>query len=110
MIILPHASEKGTYVITIAFTDSQGQSVTPKSATWSLTYSNKAIINNRLNVPISPLEATVSVVLAGNDLALPSSDMRRFFHLHYVYDSTEGNDMEMNAEATFDIEDLMLPT
>lgn len=112
MTILSNAPEKGTFVLTAAFTDSAGTAVIPKTATWTLTDSSGTVINSRSAVAFAaPLAATESVTLTGLDLAIQANgDLNRIWTVQYTYDSTEGTDCPMSGEAAFRIDDRKIIT
>jgi hypothetical protein len=99
--------ERGTLVMYAAFTDHAGASVVPNAGLcWTLTDQEGGIINHRERVAITPA-ATVTIVLHGDDLALTSSFTRRILTIEGTYDSTLGTDLELKAQAIFNIEDLI---
>ncbi len=62
-----NAVEKSTYIVTAAFTDEDGDAVTPNAGlVWTLTDMNGVVINSREDVSISP-DTSVDIVLSGND-------------------------------------------
>ena len=75
-----------TLIITLAFTDEDGVAVAPATATWKLTDSSETVINSRSAVAISPLAASVDIVLHGADLA-KTDDSRRVLTVTGTYDS-----------------------
>lgn len=86
-----HAIERGTYVITLSFTDENGDAVTPNTATWTLTDRAGVVVNGREDVTISSLAATKDVVLSGADLAVTDNRYRhRLFTVEYTYTSSLG--------------------
>ena len=107
------AVEKSTYVITLAFANKAGVGVTPDSATWTLTDGGGTVINSRSGVAITPLAASVDVVLSGDDLAmqpLETSYGNRLFRVQAVYSSTEGAILTLKEENQFEIRGLALVT
>jgi hypothetical protein len=109
-----NAQEKSTYVITANFKDEAGQDVTPTSATWTLTDEDGTVINSRQAVAISPLAASVDIVLTGADLAVDtgfSGDAQeRVFTIEAVYDSSLGTGLTLKAEARFNVDNLIAVT
>lgn len=62
-------NEQSSTVYSAAFTDENGDPVTPDSVLWTLTTTAGTVVNSRCNVSISP-SATVNIVLSGDDLAM----------------------------------------
>ena len=106
----PVPNEKGTAVLGVAFTDEDGNAVTPSSITWTLTDINGTIINSRDAVPITPA-TSVNIVLSGDDLALDAgvSDTR-IVTVEWVYTSSYGTGLPGKDQAKFSIEDLVAVT
>lgn len=104
-------AENGTGIVEAVFRDEAGQLVVPKSATWTLTDEDGDVKNAREDVAISPLDSTVSIVLAGDDLALSTGFSgvaeKRIILIRAVYDSTDyGNDLPLNQQVIFCIDNL----
>jgi hypothetical protein len=115
MITLANKAKRNkTFIITISFTDSEGNPVAPNVATWTLKDINGNVINNREDVDIlNPLQVE-EIVLSGDDLGPPTIDPpeeyfdsnRRIFSVDAEYDSiTYGNDLPFGERAEFEIED-----
>ena len=102
-------NEKSTYRVTAACTDSTGASVTPKTATWTLTDYDGTVINSRTAVAITPTAATMTMVLTGADLAITSGkDGRRILLVEAIYDSaTDGTDRYLKKEHKFTVSNLI---
>ncbi len=64
-----HAKEKSTFKIMVTWTDANGGTVTPTSATWTLTRGDGSPVNSRTDVVLSP-GSTNTITLSGNDLTL----------------------------------------
>jgi len=107
-IISTRAIEESTYVIDLAFKDEDDAEVIPLSATWTLTNTSGTIVNSRLNVVISPMAATATIVLSGDDLALASADVEtRVLLVESTYNSNLGNNLPNKEECRFEIENLV---
>lgn len=106
------AKERGTYVINVSFKDEDGAAITPTSITWYLTDKKGRVINSRTAVSIAIPDDSNDVVLTGADLALEQRDDRvRVFTARAVYNSTVyGNNLTLNNEAEFEIEELLMVT
>lgn len=106
------ASERGTYVVDIAFFDENSVAVTPTAATWTLTDSLAVVINSRSAVAISPLAATATLVLQGLDLAVGAGliGTARNILVEFTYNSTLGNGLPGKQEIRFTIADFVKPT
>lgn len=100
------AVEQSTYIILVSFTNEAGDPVVPKSVVWTLSDKNGVVINNRADVVIGSLAATVPIVLTGNDLIMSDNPLRHVL-VESVYDSaTYGNDLQLREEFSFSIENL----
>ena len=102
---LGNAIEGSTYVVTAAFTDEDGDAVTPNTVTWTLTTTNGTVINSREDVSITP-DTSVDIVLSGDDLAVGSNGRYRILTVEAVYDSSYGTDLPLKARCAFEIENL----
>ena len=110
MISIGTANEKGTCIITCAFTDDDGIAVTPKTLKWTLVDNLGNVINEREQVEVSSLSTSVDIVLSGDDLAATVSEntkyFKRFLVVEATYDSTSGSDLPLKDEALFHIKNL----
>jgi putative intracellular protease/amidase len=105
------AVEQSSYVITLGFLDAAGNLVTPDSASWTLSTAAGTVINGREEVTISPLAATVTIVLSGADLALVVGDnapARRLLTVEATYSSDEGAALPLRDEYEFAVRHLAL--
>ena len=102
------AVEESTYIITFAFTDSEGNAVTPNSGLkWTLTDADGNVVNGRNGVSITP-GPSVNVVLQGDDLALEAGTSAvRVVTIEGTYDSSLGTNLPLKDQAKFTIEDLV---
>jgi len=100
------ANEQSTFIVTVNFLDSAGEAVVPSSATWTLTNERSAIINEREEEVISPLAASVDIVLSGDDLKY-SEGTKRIVLVEAIYDSDEGNDLPLRDQVQFTIANLV---
>jgi hypothetical protein len=105
------AIERGTYAITVAFTDDAEVSVTPNAGlTWSLYQKIdgvETVVNERLDVAITSA-ASITVVLSDLDLALiDGTSKTRYLLLEGTYDSTLGTDLPIKEQVTFAIVNLV---
>jgi len=100
------AKEGGTCILTLTFLDEDGNAVTPTSATWTLTDSDGAVVNSRLNVVISALGPTASIVLTGNDLPSGSHYLEELLlTVNAVYDSVAyGNGLPLIGQVIIPVE------
>lgn len=101
--IAPH--EESTLVLALTFTDASGGAVTPSAVTWSLHDDSGTVVNSRSNVSATP-GATVTIVLSGADLAMPTTDRRRVLTVDAVYTSTEGVGLPLRDIVRFMIQPL----
>lgn len=101
-------AEKSTIVITASYFDEDGNAITPKTGTWTFSDPNGTIINEREDVVISGLSTSNNIVLSGDDLAITiNTGHERVFTLKITYDSSYGNDLPLNQEARFNLENLI---
>lgn len=100
------AKEKSTYVVTAAFTDEEGTAVSPTAITWTLTSATGTVINDRLNVTVTPAPS-VEVVLTNLDLAIGTNGTTRVFTIKATYNSDSGTGLTLNDECRFLIADLL---
>lgn len=109
--ITTKATEESTYIITVSFTDEDGNAVTPNSIVWTLTDLDGTVINSREDVSIGSPASSVDIVLSGDDLQVQSSEsgrkyVSRLFTVEAVYDSNAGSDLSLKDDAVFDIDCL----
>ena len=104
------AVENSSYLIRLDATDELGQSVTPKTGTWSLTDLDGTVINSRDEVVISSLAATMYVLLTGDDLALSVGftgiSEKRVFLFEGTYDSSYGANNPLKDQLIFPVLNL----
>ena len=101
--------EEGTFIINAAYTDEDGNAVTPQTMAWTLTDIDGNVINSRSAVDLSPMATSHNVVLKGDDLAIQDAadNGRRIVTFVGTYNSiTYGNGLGLNAECHFRIERL----
>lgn len=110
ILLETHADERDTYNVRASFFDESAtpQPVTPTTLNWSLVNMRGEIINNRLNVPITPA-ATVNVVLTGADLALPDTSNEyartRAVIFRGTYNSSLGSGLILTKEVRLIIDE-----
>lgn len=96
--------EGGSCVIEATFKDMNKQIVESTqldSIQWTLKDSDGNVINNRENVSHSK-ENPANFILTGNDL--PAK--RLTFTVRVIYDSTYGNNLNLNDSVTFYVQNL----
>ena len=105
-VLTTYAKEKGTYVVSAAFTDEDGNAETPKTLTWTLTDENGTVINSRLDVSVSSPTSSEDIVLSGDDLSLDVGiGIYRVVLFEWTYDSDLGNDLVGKDRCKFPIEE-----
>lgn len=105
--------EKSTIVFRLSFLDEDGNDVVPTAARWTLTDKDGLVINERRDVPISPLAATVAVVLSGDDLSLEgisAQKYKRIVTVYATYDSSLGTGLPLTEQISFQIGSSILIT
>lgn len=103
------AVERSTFAVTVAFTDENGDPVTPTSLTWSLVKENRAtIVNSRSNVTVNTPGTSAVIVLSGADLALDDGKGLTWLYLviEGLYNSTLGNDLPLKDHLKFPVVDV----
>ena len=100
------ATEKGTYIVSVSFTDEDGNSVIPTAITWSLYDSTKNIFNSRSSVAVAVPAASINIVLSGLDLEVIEKDTRRIVLVEYTYNSSYGTGLPGKVETDFYITNL----
>ena len=112
-IISTVAEEKGTISFYVAFTDEDGQGVTPNSITYTLTDADGTVINSLEDESVTPDEG-VYITLSGDDLALQTGETARLVARHLlveaVVDTNRGSNLPIKREAHFVIENLTAVT
>ena len=102
------AVEESTYVVNAAFTDEDGDPVTPNDVAWSLYDRDGTVINSRSGVSLTP-DTAVDIVLQGDDLQITGTedDGVRKLTLVGTYDSSLGSSLPLTDEVTFTVGDLV---
>jgi len=107
-------NEKGTAVIEVRFVDEDGQAVTPKTGTYTLTDDEGNVVNSRQDVAISNLASSVNIVLSGDDLQISSgfsgSADWRILTVEITYDSNYGTDLPQKDTLKFAVNNLTAVT
>lgn len=102
-----NANEKGTYIVSVTFTDEDDASVTPNSGlTWTLTDLDGNVINSREDVAITEA-STIDIVLTDSDLQVVTGHDRRIVTVEGTYDSSLGTNLPIKEEIRFAITDLV---
>lgn len=95
------AVEGGSVFVTAAFTDRNGDAVTPDSVTWSLCDDDGNIINSREDESVTPGES-VTFLVSGDDLPWVGSYPTEIYFLHVlikiVYDEVDEDGVPQNQE------------
>ena len=101
-------NEKSTVVFTVAFTDEDGASVTPDSATFTLSDIKGNVVNAREGVTMSRLAASVDIVLSGEDLVISETlyNNDRVLTVEATYSSSLGSGLPLKTQSLFTITDL----
>lgn len=104
-----HAPEKGTYVVTAAFTDETGAAVVPNAGlTWTLTDMQGVVVNSRSAVSIASA-SSINIVLTGSDLELSDTYLGnlRAVVIQGTYNSSLGSNLPIKKEVRFVIDDFV---
>ena len=98
-----NAVDKSTYIVTAAFTDEDGDPVTPNTVAWTLKDIDGNTVNSREDVSETP-DTSVEIVLSGADLAPGTSDsIDLFLAVSATYDSPLGSDLPLVEECEFPV-------
>jgi hypothetical protein len=104
------AKEKSTLKVTVAFTDEDGNAVTPTALTWTLTDSAGTVINDREDEEVATPGASNAIALSGNDLAIQSGEagtyVERRILVEAVYTSDLGAGLPLKWAGAFLVENL----
>ena len=99
------AKAGGTYVVGVSFSDEDGNSVTPDSATWTLTDSDGDVVNNRQDVNISSLSESIEILLQGADLTTGGRSLAELkFTISALYQSDLGSNLVLIQQAKIPVE------
>lgn len=107
MAVTAYAKEEGTFVVNVAPEDEDDNPVIPVTARWTLTDSEGNVINNRLHVSLTPAYS-MDIVLQGDDLAIPGSSKSRILTVEATYNSSLGNDLPLNDDYHFIVDNMFL--
>ena len=99
--------EESTLKLTVAFTDEDDNAVVPSSATWTLSDHSENIIGELEDVEITPLAASVTLVLTGPDLAIGSYGLLRQVVVKYRYTSDAGTGLYGTKGVNFRLRDYV---
>jgi hypothetical protein len=106
------ANEEGSIGFGISVAGFDGVIGTPNSIDWTLTDTDKNVINSRTDVAATNLDLVTWILLEGDDLAIPGTDTERVLTLKILYDSVLGgisrNNVTENEQVEFDIKDLLM--
>jgi hypothetical protein len=107
-----NANERSAIFVDVSFFDEDNAPTAPNvgTCTWTLTDELGRVVNNRNGVPFTPAE-TVTIALMGADLAVGGATglvgtVRKIL-IECQYDSTNGANIPMSDEITFDINDFV---
>jgi len=109
-ILTTQALPNNTYVITAAFTDEDGDAVTPESPlTWTMKDFAGTVVNSREDIALTPA-SSVDIVLSGDDLQALGADDNgiRDVFIEGTYDSDVGAGLSLNNSIRF-VVDTLLP-
>lgn len=101
------AVDMSTFVVACAFTDEDGDAVTPTAIVWSLTDEDGTAINARTDVAVAVPASTINIVLSGDDLKHSDGSVR-VLTVEALYDSTLGTDLPLKDSVRFAVEDLIV--
>ncbi len=103
-ILAARAVEQSTYVVTVEFTDEDGNPVVPNSIVWTLSTEGGQIQNGRADIPIAAPAASVDVVLSGDDLDIGDELATNLvFTVDARYDSALGTDLPLVGQCCVEV-------
>lgn len=109
-----HFVEKSSGSVLVRFRDRNDQPITPTSAKYTITDDAGNVINNKEDIAISSLATQVELLLSGDDLAISSGfagvSEERILTIEATYDSDLGNDLPLNEQAIFYVDQLIAIT
>ena len=104
--LTPNAEERSSYIVRVSLFDENGDAVLPGAVTeisWSLRDSEGTVINNRLDVPVTPAPS-FSIVLTGDDLEmLDPSVYVRSLSVVCAYNSDTYGELALAEELVFSL-------
>ena len=103
VVLTPRATEGSTFVVTVPFTDENGDPVVPSAVTWTLVDEGGAIVNSHEDEAATPA-ATVEIVLTGPDLPADGY-LARMLYLTVtgIYNSTLGSDLRLVDQTQIEV-------
>ena len=106
------ADEESTYVVTAAFTDEDGTTITPDTLTWTLTQTDGTVVNSRSAVVVASPAASEDIVLKGDDLAILEGERmeERIVTIEATYSSGLGSGLPLKSEIHFHVRNLKAVT
>ena len=99
------APEEGVYIVDADFKDEDGNAVVPTNVDWKLVDKQGTTVVS--DTGVTPVAASMSFLLSGNDLAIPDGvegDVDRYFRVTYSYVSGTFGALTTSSEVPFDIE------
>lgn len=104
------AVERSAFIISAAFTNEDGEAMTPESLSWTLTDQKGNVINDREDVVVATPASSVAIVLSGDDLALQEGEAWRASRLVTLtgtyLSAVTGGVLPFADSVSFAIEDL----
>ena len=98
--------ERSTVALVASFRDEAGELITPTAINWSLTDGDGNVVNGRQAAEVAPAEQ-VTIVLAGDDLAMSAGDDgRRQVVIRATYDGTLGDDLPIVGVLEFTVRNV----
>ena len=102
------AKEGSTFVVQAAFTNEDGDAVTPDSIAWTLTDAAGRVVNSREDVAVGTPASTIHIVLSGDDLLFDGYvGQMRVLTVEATYTSALGSGLPLNDVARFAVAPLV---
>lgn len=100
------ALEDSTFVVTVAFTNEDEETVTPQTIEWSLKNEGGAVVNSRSAESETPANS-IDILLSGDDLDPGTATVGRLLlTVTATYNSSLGNDLPLMGQCWIDVEAL----
>ena len=101
------ALERSTVALVASFRDENDELITPTSIEWSLTDGDGNTVNDRADVAVTPTANQITIVLAGDDLAMTAGDDgRRQVVIRAEYDGALGDGLPIVGVIEFTIRNV----
>lgn len=105
--IARQVSSRGSIAITAKFYDFDNGPVEPESVSWTLTTEKGAVINDRVDVPVSP-SSEVTIMIYGDDVDIADGKLR-LLTITAIYDSVYAENTPVTEQALITVAEWVNP-